>query len=228
LFDEGIPKTDNGSGSLSILSRRHSNFCAPPSSNDSLAMAESATCYTISPSNDSTLALEVSKTGLRRHKKHLLFFDKFSGEMRFAKNDPAAFAMTLTIDAASAVCRDAWLSEKKRRAVAEFARRHALAANIHPEIRFTAHSIRAKELRGFTVQGLLQIRGMGRVIKVNTLFGTMRKDCLQIDGDATLSLGDFGLPRPSAMFGLIGTKDEAAVRLLLWAIPRAEMVEAAI
>jgi polyisoprenoid-binding protein YceI len=183
-------------------------------------MPELATSYTISPSNDSTVAIEVSRTGLRRSKKHILFFEKFSGDMCFAEKDPSAFKLTLTIDAASAICRDTWLSERKRRALAEFARKSALSANIHPEIRFTSNSISPKPLRGFVVEGSLQIRDTARVVKVNTVLGSMRKDWLQLDGDATLCLSDFGLPRRSALFGLIGTKDEAAIRLLLWAIPR--------
>jgi len=187
-------------------------------------MPESPTSYTISPSNDSTLAVEVSKTGLRRRRKHILFFEKFSGEMCFAENDPEAFKLTLTIEANSVVCRDASLSERKRRTVGEFARNDALAAIAHPEIRFSSNSIRAKALRGFVVEGELQIRASTRVMKISTVLNRVRKDCFQIDGDATLHLGDFGLPKPSALFGLIGTKDEAAVRLLLWAIPKAEII----
>ena len=186
-------------------------------------MPERATHYTISPSADSTLAIEFSKTGLRRHTKHLLFFEKFAGEMCFAENDPAAFKLTLFIDAASAVCRDAKLSERKRRAISEFARNRALAATAHPEIRFTSNSIRAKALRGFVVQGTLQIRGVTRTVAVSLVLSPRHRDSLQLDGDATLRLSDFTLPRPSALFGLIGTKDEAAVRILLWAIPQAEI-----
>ncbi len=128
--------------------------------------------------------------------------------------------MTLTIDAASVVCLDAWLSERKRRKVTAYVRKIVLAADTHPEIRFTANSIRAKALRGYVVEGMLHVRGTERMVKVNAVLGPVRKDSLQIDGDATLRLSDFGLPRPSAMFGLVGTKDEALVRLLLWAFPR--------
>ena len=181
------------------------------------------TCYTISPSSDSTLAIEVSKTRLRRRKKHILFFEEFDGEMCFAEGDPGAFTMTLTIAAASAVCRDASLSEKKRRAVAEFARDNVLEAGTHREIRFTSNSIRPKALRGFVVEGMLQIRGIACAMKASTVLGPMRRGSLQIDGDATLRLGDFGLATPTAMFGLVGTKDEVVVRILLWATPRAEV-----
>lgn len=188
-----------------------------------MAMQAPAKSYSISPSNDSTLALEVCRTGLSRRQKHILFFEKFSGEMHFAENDAAGFKISLTIDTNSVVCRDGRLSEKKRREVAEFARRSVLAADTYPEIRFTSNSIRAKELRGCVVEGLLQVRGTAAALKVGTVLSRVRKDCVQIEGDATLRLSNFGLVRPSAMFGLIGTKDEVEVRLLLWGIPEAEV-----
>jgi len=182
-------------------------------------MPERANFCTISPSADSTLAVELSKTGLSRRKTRLLFFEKFTGEMCFAENALAAFKLTLAIDANSLVCRDAGLSEKKRSVITEFARYNALAANVHPEIRFTSHSIRPKPLRGFVVHCSLEIRGTARPVEVSLVLSPRHKDSLQLDGDATLRLSDFALPRPSALFGLIGTKDEAAVRILLWAIP---------
>jgi len=185
-------------------------------------MPDRANFYTISPSADSTLAIELSKTGLSRRKTHLLFFEKFSGEMCCVENALAAFKLTLVIDAASLVCRGAGLSEKKRLAITEFARNNVLEANAHPEIRFTSHSIRAKPLRGFVVEGTLQIRGTTRTVEVSLVLSPRHKDSLQLDGDATLRLSDFALPRPSALFGLIGTRDEAAVRILLWAIPHTE------
>jgi polyisoprenoid-binding protein YceI len=189
-------------------------------------MPDRATSYTISPSGDSTLAIEISKTGLSRRKKHLLFFERFSGEMCFAENNPAAFKLTLSVDAASVVCRDDKLSEKKRRAISEFVRNNVLAATGHPEIRFTSNSIRAKALRGFVVEGTLKIRDTARTVEVSTVLSPRRADYFQIDGDATLRLSDFALPRPSTLFGLIGTKDEAPLRILLWGIPHANIIEA--
>jgi polyisoprenoid-binding protein YceI len=191
-------------------------------------MTDRATYYTISPSADSTLAVELSKTGMSRHKKYLLFFEKFSGEMCFAEKNPAAFRLTLMVDAASVMCRDAGLSEKKRSAVAEFARNKDLAAKAFPEIRFTSHSIRAKPLRGFVVEGALQIGGAVRTVEVSVVLSPRHKDSIQLDGDAALRLSEFALPRPSALFGLVRTKDEVVIRILLWAIPKAETVTATV
>ena len=165
---------------------------------------------------------------MSRHKKYLLFFEKFTGEMCFAEKNPAAFKLTLMVDAASVICRAANLSEKKRSAVAEFARNKALNATAYPEIRFTSHSIRAKPLRGFVVEGALEVCGAMRTVEVSIVLSPRHKDSLQLDGDAALRLSEFGLPRPSALFGLIRTKDEVAIRILLWAIPQAETAAATV
>lgn len=182
-------------------------------------MPELAAPYTISPSNDSTLAIEVFKTGLHRRKKHILFFEKYSGELWFAPDRPEASQVKLVIEAASAVCRDIWLSEKKRQAVTQFARKEGLEASTYPLIEFTSTRLCAKELRGFHVEGVLKVRGMTRVVRVNVVLSSRKNDRFQVDGDAALRLSDFGVPRPAAMFGLTGTKDEALIRLLLWANP---------
>ena len=42
------------------------------------------------------------------------------------------------------------------------------------------------------------------------------KDRLEIDGTARLRMSDYGIDRPTAFFGLIGTKDEVVLRFLLW------------
>ncbi|HZQ55697.1 MAG TPA: YceI family protein [Bryobacteraceae bacterium] len=183
-------------------------------------MTELAAPYTISPSNDSTLAIEVFKTGLYRRKKHILFFEKYNGELWFTPDRPEASQVRLVVEAASVVCRDIWLSEKKRQAVSQFVRKEALDASTYPLIEFTSTRLCAKQLRGFTVEGVLKIRGVTRVVKVNVVLSPRKNDRFQVDGDATLRLSDFSVPRPAALFGLAGTKNEALIRLLLWALPR--------
>jgi polyisoprenoid-binding protein YceI len=198
-------------------------------------MAEPTTLYTISPSEDSTIAVELLRTGpLARKKKQTLFFESFHGEMHMATDHPASSRILLAVDAASVVCRDTSLTVKdertgrlvhvvrvkQRQAVAGFVRKQALAAATYPEIRFTSTSIRAKALRGFVVTGILQIREISRELKVNLSLGpTTRTRAFQLDADAPLRLSDFGLPRPSAMLGLIGTSDDAVLHLRLWAVP---------
>ena len=40
---------------------------------------------------------------------------------------------------------------------------------------------------------------------------------LELDGDANISMKEFGLKPPSAMLGLVGTKDKMQLRFLVWA-----------
>jgi polyisoprenoid-binding protein YceI len=180
-------------------------------------MPEWQTIYTISPSIDSTLALEVFKTGLRRGKKHILFFENFRGELSYINERPESSRLDLMIDASSVVCRDTWLGPKQQKAVASFARGKALDAAHHPEIRFASSRICAKPLRGFVVEGVLGIRGITRNIRVNVVLTAMSRGRFQIDGDAAFRLSDFGIRPPSSLFGLAGTQDESLLRLLLWA-----------
>jgi polyisoprenoid-binding protein YceI len=180
------------------------------------------TVYTISPSADSTLALEISKTGLWRGKKHVLFFENFAGELSFVREHPESSRLDLSIDALSVVCRDQWLKPKQQQMVTLYARNEALAADRHPEIRFTSTRISAKPLRGFVVEGVLNLRGTGRNVRVNVVLNPRTRGRFQIDGDSTLLLSDFGIAPPSKLLGLIGTEDTALLRLLLWA---AEPVE---
>lgn len=180
-------------------------------------MPDWRTIYTIAPSVDSTVALEIEKTGFMRGKKHLLFFESFRGELCYVPECPETSRLDIMIDANSVVCRDRWLSARQQAQVTSFARREALDSGRHPEIRFASARVSAKPLRGFVVDGVLTLRGIGRNVRVNVVMGAMKKGRFQVDGDATLKLSDFGITPPSHMLGLIGTKDDALLRLLLWA-----------
>jgi polyisoprenoid-binding protein YceI len=180
-------------------------------------MADWRTIYSISPSVDSTVALEIEKTGFMRGKKHLLFFENFRGELCFVPECAETSRLEVIIDANSVVCRDSWLSAKQQAQVTSFARREALDSARHPEMRFASTRVSAKPLRGFVVDGVLTLRGTGRNVRVNVVMGPMKKGRFQVDGDATLKLSDFGIHPPSQLFGLVGTKDTALLRLLLWA-----------
>lgn len=180
-------------------------------------MPEWQTLYTISPSLDSTLALEIFKTGLKRGKKHVLFFENFGGQLAYIHDCPESSRLDLTVDAASMVCRDPWLRPKQQKQVTSFAQTSALDAAHHPQIRFSSSRIAAKPLRGFVVEGVLTLRGTARNIRLNMVLTSRSRGRFQIDGDATLHLSDFDVRPPSSLFGLIGTSDEALLRVLLWA-----------
>jgi polyisoprenoid-binding protein YceI len=173
--------------------------------------------YKILPSNDSTLAVEVYKTGLMKRKKHLLFFEQFGGELCYVPDRPQHSQVKMSIDAASLVCRDKWLKSKRQEEISRYARNQILAAEQYPQITFASDRISAKRIRGFAVEGILKLRHMARSVNLNVVVNQPKPETLQIDGDATFRLSEFEVPRPSSLFGLIGTKDEVLIRLLLWA-----------
>ncbi|HEY7302967.1 MAG TPA: YceI family protein [Bryobacteraceae bacterium] len=173
--------------------------------------------YTISPSEDSTIAVEICKTGLMRKRKHLLFFQNFSGELSYSSEQAEVSRLDVTVDAKSIVCRDQWLKARKQRRITEYARSRALAVDRHPEIRFSSNRIAPKPLRGFIVEGVLNVCGTTRVVKVNLVLSVRTDGRLQLDADSSIRLTDFGISPPSSYFGLAGTKDEAVIHLLLWA-----------
>ena len=184
-------------------------------------MTTCETLYTILPSEDSTLALEVSKTGLMKARKHALIFERFKGELRFAPDQLEVSCLKITIDAQSLICRDKWLKPKKQQAIAQYAKNEALVVDCFPEIKFTSTRISHKALRGFLVEGTLQICDVTKAVKVNIVLNPSKKTRLQIDGDANLKMSDFGIKPPSSFLPFARTEDQALVRILLWATPPA-------
>jgi polyisoprenoid-binding protein YceI len=175
--------------------------------------------YTISPSPDSTIAVEVFKTGVQRGKKHTLFFDNFEGQLWHDPALPEASRVSIRINARTVTCRDAWLKRKKQQAVTDYVRNQALKTSEIAEIRFESERISLKPLRGFVVDGHLSVMGSNRPVKANVVLSPRKNGTFQIDGDATISLADFGIMAPVSWFGLVGTRDDALVRFLLWAHP---------
>jgi polyisoprenoid-binding protein YceI len=181
-------------------------------------MSTGQTIYTISPSSDSTLAVEIRKTGLLGKRKHILFFEKFEGHLAYSAERPETSCVNMSANAESLVCRDTWLKPKKQKQVSQYARYQALKASTHPELTFSSSRITRKPLRGFAVEGLLEICGAGRTVKINVVLNQAKANSFQIDGDSTFRMSDFGIARPSRLWGLIGTHDEVVVHALLWAI----------
>ncbi len=180
-------------------------------------MAEHESLYKIEPSYDSTIAVEIAKVGFFQRQKHVLVFERFSGQLHYSPGSPQTAKMEITIDPASVTCSDKWLKPRRAKQFIEYARSKALLAEQHPEIRFASTSIASKALRGFVAEGELRLRGNVRVVRANLIFGPQTNGRFQIDADAPIRLSDFGISPPSSLFGLIGTRDEAMVHLLLWA-----------
>lgn len=179
--------------------------------------AEQATLYKIEPSYDSTVAVEVSKSGLLRKRKHVLVFEQFNGRLEYVPEHPPSSRVEITVEASSVTCRDKWLKARKLKHVAGFARSQVLLADQYPQIRFVSSAISAKPLRGFVVEGRLLLRGVERGVRANIILGPQNHGRFQIDADASIRLSDFGIKPPSSLFGLIGTRDEVMVHLLVWA-----------
>ena len=62
----------------------------------------------------------------------------------------------------------------------------------------------------------MNLRGRAKPVIFELVVIQNGKDRLEIDGTARLRLSDYGIDRPTAFFGLIGTKDEVVLRFLLW------------
>lgn len=179
-------------------------------------MAGNGTCQKIFASSDSSVAVEAFQTGPMRKRRLILFFESFSGELFHTPECLQDSRLELTVDVSSVVCRERSLSEKKRQAIARYARDVALDAAQYPHILFRSTKVLQKPLRGFVMQGDLTIRGITRPAKANLALSPMQNERLQIDADAYIRLPDFGIKPPSSFFGLMRVKDQAMAHLLLW------------
>lgn len=173
------------------------------------------TVYTISPSPDSTIAIEIAQTGLSKG-KHLFVFEKFKGTLIYSPDLPLETELTLSLDADSLICRDSFAKPRRRERLARYAKLRALAVQNHPTLEVRSERFTAKPLRGFIAHGVLCFRGAEQPIKANIGFGVQKNGRLQVDADATIRLSDLAIPLPSAWFGLVRTEDQAVLHALLW------------
>ena len=172
--------------------------------------------YAIAPDPAAQLSLEVYKTGLMSGKKHLFVFEKYKGELVYDPQHLTASSVHLEIEAASAVCKDTWVSAGDLRKIQTAALNDMLAANRYP--RLTFHSTRIVETAPgrYDVEGSLTIRGVAKpaVIHVRVDAGRVPR----FEGESEIKLRDYGLKPPSAALGAVGTKNEMKVSFVLVAI----------
>ena len=173
--------------------------------------------YQIKPSNESTFTLEVFKTGLMTGKKHFLFFEQYTGEIDYDPQRPENSQVRFTVEAGSVTCKDTWVKPKDRKKVLDAALNDMMAATQHPQLTFSSTRIAAKSKGQYEVQGNLTVRGIARPVTFPAAVKPVGDQRLEIDGDAQISLKDYGLKGPSALMGLIGTKDKMTLRFLVWA-----------
>jgi polyisoprenoid-binding protein YceI len=181
-------------------------------------VAEKTTRYQIRPSAESTFTLEVSKTGLMAGKKHVLFFEQYAGEVDYDAQHPDNSRVRLTVEAKSVTCKDAWVKKKEqRKKILDAAVNDMMAASQYPQLTFASTRIDGKSKGQYEIQGELTVRGVTKPITFMAAAKPSGIERLEIDGDARINLKDYGLTAPSAMLGLIGTKNKMTLRFLVWA-----------
>jgi polyisoprenoid-binding protein YceI len=179
-------------------------------------MLKNETRYTIRPTGESSVAVQVFKSGLMARRKHILFLEHYRGEVEYDHEQPEQSRVELVFEANSVVCRDQWLNPEKRRGLLAFVQKEILATDRHAEIAFSSARIERKSPTRFELEGTLSIRGSSKPVIFEVVVLPNGKDRLEIDGTAKVKLSDYGIDRPSTFFGLIGTKDEITLRFLLW------------
>jgi polyisoprenoid-binding protein YceI len=173
--------------------------------------------YDITSGPDSRLELIVDKTGLLRGKSHLFTFERFNGSILIEGANLTQSSVSLSIEAASALCRDEWLSAKDLKKVQIYATKDMLDAARRPTIRFSSTSIVQTAPERFDVRGVLTIRDVTRPVTVHV---EIQPGATVFTGVATILLTDFKLKPPTALLGAIGTKDEMHFRFRIAARPR--------
>lgn len=179
-------------------------------------MVRNDTRYIIRPTSESSVAAQVFKSGLMARRKHVLFLQQYSGEVDYDCENPENSRVQLVFDAASVVCRDQWLKPEKRQSLLAFVQQEILAADNHEKITFSSNRITRISSTRFQVEGDLSLRGGAKPISFEVTVIQNGKYRLEIDATAQLRMSDFGIRWPTALFGLIGTKDEVVLRFLLW------------
>jgi polyisoprenoid-binding protein YceI len=172
--------------------------------------------YTIQPTSESSVAVQVFKSGLMTKRKHTLFFQRYRGRVEYDSENPENSRVELAFDANSVVCRDEWLKPDKRGELLAFVQKEVLAADRHEQIAFTSERVERKSPTRFEMAGTLSLRGNSKPVVSEVVVLPKGKDRLEIDGSARIKLSDYGIEWPRAFFGLIGTKDEIKLRFLLW------------
>jgi polyisoprenoid-binding protein YceI len=180
-------------------------------------MSEEIVRYSIRPLPESTLTLEVFKTGLMAGKKHSLFFEQYDGQIDYNAQRVEDSRIRFTVQAASMTCRDNWVKPEDRKKILDAALNEMLAVNQYPQLSFVSTRIITKSKGQFETQGDLTVRGIAKPVTLQAAVKPVGDLRLEIDGDAKISHHDYGLKPFSRFGGIIGTKDEMLLRFLVWA-----------
>lgn len=121
------------------------------------------------------------------------------------------------MEARSVTCKDQWLTPEKRKKVVETTLNDLLAASQYTQLTFVSTQIAPKSKGQFEVQGDLTVCGISKRVSVQAAVKPVGEVRLEIDGEAHISLKDYGLKPPSSAWGLAGTRDQMTLRSLVWA-----------
>jgi polyisoprenoid-binding protein YceI len=173
--------------------------------------------YLIRPSAESTLTLEAFKTGILAGKKHLFFFEDYSGEIDYDPAHPENSQARLTIQARSVTCKDTWVKADDRKKILDAALNDMMAASQYPQLVFASTHITPRSKGQYEVEGGLTVRGITKPVTLEAAVKPVAGIRLEIDGDARIRHSDYGLKPLSRFGGIVGTKNEMLLRFLVWA-----------
>ncbi len=176
-------------------------------------LAAQPVVYTLQPAAGSRFALEIEKTGLMSGKKHLFVFDRYQGRVEYDDQAPEKSRVELTIEAASGICQDTWVSPKDLKKVQETAF-ELMGLPQHKTLRFVSKQVTRKGPGEFEVVGDLTVRGLARPVTVAVKMEPAGGGLL-FSGSAVVRIKDYGLKPPSAVLGSVGTRNEMRVEFRL-------------
>jgi polyisoprenoid-binding protein YceI len=179
--------------------------------------AEEMPLYEIRPSNQGTLRLEIFRKGMLAGEKHILFFEEYSGEIQYHRQDPERSKMRFAVESRSCMCKDKWLTRKQREKVVSFSLRKMLIADRFPQIEFTSTGVTKKALELYDVRGNLTIRGITRPMFIQAVTKEIGEEGLEFEGEVVIRMKDYGMKPPASLLGFAGTKNKMRLRFLFWA-----------
>jgi polyisoprenoid-binding protein YceI len=171
--------------------------------------------YEIRPGPGTLMELTVDKTGLLSGKQHRFSFREYRGTLMFDREAPERSTVALSIESASALLNDGWLSAKDLRKAQEYAVKDMLAADRYPRITFRSTAITRADANRYLAQGMLTIRAISKPVSLMVSFRADSSGAPIIEGMSVIRLTDFGLKPPTAALGTIGTKNEMPFRFAL-------------
>jgi polyisoprenoid-binding protein YceI len=179
-----------------------------------LLLAQPA-AYEFRPAAGGRFALIVEKTGLWSGKKHIFEFERYSAKASFDRSAPEKSQVEFRVEANSATCKDAWVSEKDRRTVLAYMLNDMLEAEKHPQLVFRSTKVARTGERSYDLDGLLTVRGIEKPAKVAVTVEERDGAIGAVIGRSVVLIKDYGLKPPKAALGAIGTKNEMTVEFRL-------------